>query len=541
MKRLLAPLLAIVLLATACSDRRYVAMLDRAEPLIETAPDTALALLDSIDSRRLYREDKARYALLHSQALDKNYIDVANDSLINIAVDYYAHSGNEHYKMLAYYYLARVKYNAGDYAQSIVSLLKAEKIALDIDAYFYLGLIYRNTSYIYSSIYYNAGEIEYAQKSYNAFSKTKYTEHTNYALLEVAQAFYNHKDYHLCDSIVNHIIELSEISENTRLYILSKRLKVNLLIHNKMYNEALTILNQLETEHNELFTAIDYINKSLCFANIDDIDNAYKNAYWATQLDSQQTWGLYIVNKQMHKPDSALLYLEKEVELQNKLIRELSNQKVLYEVEKYKEQEKISERKKTLNLLYIIIIITILLISGVVITATVRIKISKAEIERNIALANNLEQSIFNKEEEIASLQNEAKNLFCKQFETLNYLCNLYYENCDEKRATLVIYNDVKSTIQNMGSDKNTLEKLETLANKHLNNIMSNFRQDFPKLSSEDIQLYLYIVMGFSSRAISAILNIEIEKVYNRKSSLKRKINKKTNIDISKYNYFINK
>ena len=79
-----------LLLTTSCiSDHRQVELLDRAEPLIETAPDTALALLDSIDSRRLYRGDKARYALLRSQALDKNYIDVTNDSLINIAVNYY--------------------------------------------------------------------------------------------------------------------------------------------------------------------------------------------------------------------------------------------------------------------------------------------------------------------------------------------------------------------------------------------------------------------------------------------------------------------
>ena len=541
MKHLLPLILAIVLLATACSDQRYVAMLDRAETLMMNAPDTALALLDSIDSHRLYRGDKARYALLRSQALDKNYIDVTNDSLINIAVDYYAHSGNEHYKMLAYYYLARVKYNAGDYAQSIVSLLKAESVATDLDANFYLGLIYRNISYIYSSIYYNAGEIEYAEKSYNAFSKTKYSKHTNYALLEVAQAFYNNEDYNQCDSIVNRVIEQSELSENVQLYFLGNKLKVDILLRNKMYNEALTILSQLETEHNELFTATDYINLSLCYASINDIDRAYKHAYLATQIDSLQTWGLYLVNKQMHKTDTALLYLEKEVELQNKLIREFSNQTVMFEVEKYKEQEQIAERKNTQNKLYTIIIIATLLIISIVIIATVRIKISKAEIERNIALANNLEQSIFKKEKEIATLQNEAKNLFCKQFETLNSLCNLYYENRDEKRATHAIYNDVKSTIKKIGSDKSTLDKLENLVNKHLDNIMIDFRHNFTKLSSDDIQLYLYIVMGFSSRAISTILNIEIEKVYNRKSSLKRKINKNTNIDTTKYIYFIDK
>ena len=57
---------------------------------MDTYPDSALQLLKTIDSKHLVtKEGKARYALLYSQALDKNYIDVTEDSLINIAVEYY--------------------------------------------------------------------------------------------------------------------------------------------------------------------------------------------------------------------------------------------------------------------------------------------------------------------------------------------------------------------------------------------------------------------------------------------------------------------
>ena len=41
--------------------------------VMEAHPDSALALLDTLDRRRLRtREAKARHALLYSQALDKN-------------------------------------------------------------------------------------------------------------------------------------------------------------------------------------------------------------------------------------------------------------------------------------------------------------------------------------------------------------------------------------------------------------------------------------------------------------------------------------
>ena len=47
-----------------------------AENLLDTAPDSALIILDAIKEDELYnREMKARYSLLKSIALDKNYID----------------------------------------------------------------------------------------------------------------------------------------------------------------------------------------------------------------------------------------------------------------------------------------------------------------------------------------------------------------------------------------------------------------------------------------------------------------------------------
>ena len=77
------------LLFVACrTDNTSIQLLDQAETLMNAAPDTALALLDSIDSQRLGRADNARYALLRSHALETNFIDITNDSLISIAVDY---------------------------------------------------------------------------------------------------------------------------------------------------------------------------------------------------------------------------------------------------------------------------------------------------------------------------------------------------------------------------------------------------------------------------------------------------------------------
>ena len=79
-----------------CSESSKVNdIFSKAEQLMDVQPDSALLLLQGVNTDELStKEGKARHALLLSQAYDKNYIDLTNDSLINIAVEYYNGKGN---------------------------------------------------------------------------------------------------------------------------------------------------------------------------------------------------------------------------------------------------------------------------------------------------------------------------------------------------------------------------------------------------------------------------------------------------------------
>ena len=71
------------------ASRQSEALLCAADSLMESRPDSALALLDTLTSASFPNlEQKARFALLKSQALDKNFIDLTDDSLIAIADSY---------------------------------------------------------------------------------------------------------------------------------------------------------------------------------------------------------------------------------------------------------------------------------------------------------------------------------------------------------------------------------------------------------------------------------------------------------------------
>ena len=119
-------------------------------------------------------------------------------------------------------------------------------------------------------------------------------------------------------------------------------------------------------------------------------------------------------------------------------------------------------------------------------------------------------------------MSEQINNLFSHQFETINQLCNVYYDNQGTKFEKDRIYKEVKKQIESLGTEKS--EQLEEIINTYKDNLLSQFRKDFPTLS-KDYQLFAtYQFAGFSARAISLFTNDKVENIYNKKSRLKNKI-----------------
>lgn len=110
-------LLAIVVLTMGCCDRHGAAWdkLDMAEELMNTKPDSALTVLESIPASDVKgKETSARYALLKSMALDKNCIDTTTFDVLQPAIDYYIEYGSPDEQFRTYYYQGRIYQNQGD-------------------------------------------------------------------------------------------------------------------------------------------------------------------------------------------------------------------------------------------------------------------------------------------------------------------------------------------------------------------------------------------------------------------------------------------
>lgn len=148
-------LIGVLAGCVSCGTGRDVSnVLDTAAGLMGDRPEQALSMLESLDVDELSSASgKARYALLYTQALDKNRVDVQSDSLIRLAVDYYDRRGSERERALAHYYYGCVYANLHDTDTAMESLVEAESHAVKTDDSYLQGLIHSRIGNLYSDGY----------------------------------------------------------------------------------------------------------------------------------------------------------------------------------------------------------------------------------------------------------------------------------------------------------------------------------------------------------------------------------------------------
>lgn len=86
---LLVAIFSLFVACSGCSSRRVNTRFQQVYGLLNTAPDSALSLLEEVDRLSLSEKDHAVYSLLYTIAQDKSGWDVDSDSLIGIAYSYF--------------------------------------------------------------------------------------------------------------------------------------------------------------------------------------------------------------------------------------------------------------------------------------------------------------------------------------------------------------------------------------------------------------------------------------------------------------------
>ena len=547
-------IIILVLCLVACNRHsKHWETLMQVETFIVQRPDSALAVLEHINISELKgKEDRARYALLYTQAKDKNYIDETDLSLICEAPKYYKESDNVRYRFLSLYYYGRVLCNNSDFHKAIIAYTEAEALLEKLGDENLSGLLYVQIGNIYRITHDYDKCLEAYKSAYNHYSKAKLDSHMAYSLLDIGIAYWNLTDTAIAEEYF------------TQSLMMAKALNDEYL--ERICYENLFVLYD-ETDENEKCTNIAFelnekFNSSLfspvCLASMasynakigdyESIDKYLIEAWNGTQNKSDSI-ALYFQSANIMKiignTDKALDYFEKGINLQNEELRYAMQQPIVSIQKDYfqNQAEYNSYRlKKNLQIYVTLSIIVFLILLIVFMYMRHRFLKKDLEISKYMDLASELQVSIRDKEAKISEfserisvseqthisqiheMSGHIAELFHKQYELLDKLSNTYYEThgCSKEKES--IYEQVKSEINKFANDKKTMAQLERIVNTYKNNVMSHIREEIHSISERDIKLLCYIYAGFSAKSISIFVGETTGNILTRKYRLRNKI-----------------
>lgn len=547
MKLLPYAILAALLLSIA-SCRRDNAALERmyhAEAIMHTAPDSALAIIRSIPDSTLHSaEARALHALLLTQALDKNYLDLTDDSLIVSALDYYSPSPREislnnfthiikeilfpdkHHMMLARFYYARILKNKGEKTAAIAQYRKAEYESIELRDTFYISQIYGDLAILYGEVLCVKEELLYARKAYEILKPWNHPDYTVWGQIEVARALINNYRHSEAIPLLDSIKTQSQLlAEDSNLF--SEMLSELSICHYKLNNNdsVCIFLNELKARFPQSYTqqlAQNHLysaTQSKRYSEADSILRLYILPDTANYIPS------YIFEKEGDLKQ-AYNSLKKEQKIlwewfRTNMLQELTITDTEYHINELNKKDKEAKKLKLW-----LIVGTVIVLSGI----TILLLILRKRKERNQKAINaliNRAQLLIEETNSLktanSALGGSINKLFGERFKTIDSLLAIYSAHKGTKIERKKIYEEVDRLLSSFESSEINKRLIESV-DLYFEGMASRFREDFPDLKEDDYMLFLYLVCGFSNYSIMLLLNVTMPTVYSRKKRVKAKI-----------------
>ena len=542
---MIAALLAVMFSSCSCGGGGTAALLDDVEGYMQQRPDSALSVLTSIPRESL-RTDRlrARWSLLYAMALDKNWIDTTDVSVVMPAVEYYDRHRPLANRAKPHYYLGRIQFNGRNYEEAILSFTQAGEYAAKLNDSRFKSLIFQALADTYSCTYLHEEAVAYSDSSYRYCLMAKDTMLANSSLFAVAKGYMNLSRYAEADSVFNRLLQEGRI-------------------YPQVYPKVLADYGLLQTVYQEDYPlAIDYFEQALksgrglphnnhwgayayCLSVMDDKDGAeriFKSLEKAGQGESYsyQAWRSRKAasDGDFEKAYSLLVRSsEKQTENTLKLLQQSSvkTQRDFYELRSASNKKESDQRRVIITLLLLSVLLLLLFLW----LTYKRYKEKMArqnrdymEVLKEIADYNDsLKQRIqvLSEERDRISEQRDIlkRNLFKiekNRFKELSALCNSYFRMEGDFAEMNSISNEAKKYLNLIGIGKEKFSELESVVNTSFQNAMLCFRKEFPKHKERYYQVVCMIFAGFKTKTIALAINQNEQFVFMTKSRLKKEV-----------------
>ena len=528
MKRLIA--ITIILLSIAsCTFINVSRTLNDVESYIMERPDSALAVLESIDREDLSTaRTKAHHALLHAMALDKNYIDVKEDSIAKVATEYYKKHGPRRNYARALYYLGKSYYYNEEYDKAILEYSKAEKVAEGCDS-LYLGMIYSGKSYTYNCNYNSSQETYYAQKTIDIFSKLNVPAYTRSALYRLAVSHHNNDEYDKALMTYEKIINESTDVDYVLVQSVLGKAHTMIEIEDSDYYAIDILFRKAHDDYHAEFEERDYwawayslyrINK---YAEAEEIirnlvvTNELTANFWKTRI-----------SEFLKDYESAYKYSLFTDKYENNIIENILEESLAsYQRDYYQAELESSEYKvktRTMGMIGVMVITILLLIIICLIISRYLTK-QKKEREKLLEYAEEIKRQLSEAEKnDYPTLKRKYISLYKSRFETIGSLSEQFIQTEGRSDIESVMYKKVLNLMNEVKKDYSNRARFEAMLDEDLDMIMTRLRKEMPKFSETDFAIFSYLIVGFDATTISRLIDMTVNNVYAHKRRIRIRI-----------------
>lgn len=540
-------LILTLLLFTACSEsERNRQLLERAEIIMNDSCEMALSILqDSIKPSSLTTErGRAIYAVLLSQALDKNYIDIASDSIIAPAVKYFADGNEPHYAMLSHFYYGKTLLNQNKLSDAIISCTKAENFAKELNDDFYLGLIYGNINNAYLATDNHIECIKYAHLSYNHFNKINKQPHKKYASYSLAVAYNNNGNFKESETIYKELIDSATLTQDTTFLFEVLESYSHLLWYHQRHSQAKKILKSLHTNYKHQLSAKSLAHLSEMYSNEGKQDSATYFLSSAKKLAKHYNDSVaisiaeYNISYNSNDYISTIEHLHSQIKQLNISTENVWKQSVMTLQRDYFESQAKNanlevETQKNQIILIITISVAILFITIFIIyTQRMRNAIQKERINRILNEHYQTQNLISNAENRISELENLLANETNKSQSLINELeiqkeslllftqqAKLREDATNAIEASVVATRLRKALDVNTNPTKEDWEQLDNYINLQFPGFKSVLYK-LAKLSDIEYHVCLLLKCKFSPTEIAKLVNLSKSGLGNARKRL---------------------
>lgn len=550
MKVLYTALLALLLFSSCRRQSDDIdSFLHNAESLMNEHPEDALSIIRHIDRRKIYSSaSEARYALLYSQALDKNYVDVTSDSLTAVAVNYYDRHGTKHERAMAHYYQGRVFSNAGNFDAAIRSYSLAEDAASGTDDYYLLGLINNAVG----NLYYKQYDLDEALKrdqraaTYFHLSQSPYNEALAYIgigvicslkgdNLQMTEEYDKAIEIYKTIGATDRIIPLYEdLVVKTRLDAKGDiaSIKRDLRAYYATYNQGKIPLQSyglwqdIYLKASQLDSAEMFGKKILrnrqafnahkiagCYSLLERIEMARGNYPEAYRYVKQYIAVMDSINQEKEEA----LVLELEQKYRNRILNQ-----------SYENLKQHNDQQRIITGLVLLFSLS-LLVAGLLYlrkwreNAALKMREAEAEKESLGRACRELQEQLGTVGDRVDTDDEQERQLFDALEERMVVLRN-WVDKAETMKPALFMKSFRDYMTVNVKS-KHALSDLQYVVNRKYYGVVDYLKAHYPELRKQDLDLCCLLCFGFSQHGICYLYNYEdIGSFYNKRSRLRKKL-----------------